>query len=418
MQLRDYQTRIAVQACTLLHKYKIAYLSMQVRTGKTLTAFQTATNYGATSVLFLTKKKAISSIEDDYAALSPSFAITIINYEQLSNCRAEGFDLVILDEAHCLGQYPSPAVRTKLLKNLCAGLPVIYLSGTPTPESYSQIYHQFFVSSFSPFAKYKNFYAFVSAGYVERRVKYVFNRRLWDYKHANKAKIDQDTKHLFISYTQGEAGFEQTVTEQVLKVDMRATTYQLARKIKRDRVHIGKNGDEIIADTEVKLMQKLHQIYSGTVLNEQGIAIVFDDYKAQYIKMKFKGKKIAIFYNFKAEREMLIRTIGADNITELVGEFATTNKWFISQIQSGREGINLSSADCLVMFNIDYSSVSYQQAKARIQALERTRECMLYWIFSEGGIEEKIYERVINKQDYTLSYFKKDFSIKPIKKIA
>jgi hypothetical protein len=35
-------------------------------------------------------------------------------------------------------------------------------------------------------------------------------------------------------------------------------------------VHIGKNGEEIIADTEVKFMQKLHQIYSGTVLPEEG----------------------------------------------------------------------------------------------------------------------------------------------------
>jgi hypothetical protein len=33
----------------------------------------------------------------------------------------------------------------------------------------------------------------------------------------------------------------------------------------------------------------------------------------------------------------------------------------------------------------------------------------IYWIFSKGGIEDKIYQAVQEKKDYTLSYFKKDF---------
>jgi len=35
----------------------------------------------------------------------------------------------------------------------------------------------------------------------------------------------------------------------------------------------------------------------------------------------------------------------------------------------------------------------------------------VYWIFSKGGIEEKIYDTVLCKKDYTLSAFTKDFSI-------
>ena len=33
----------------------------------------------------------------------------------------------------------------------------------------------------------------------------------------------------------------------------------------------------------------------------------------------------------------------------------------------------------------------------------------IYWIFSEGGIEDKIYKAVSNKKDYTLNVFKKDY---------
>lgn len=384
---------------------------MQVRTGKTITSFLTAAKYGAKHVVFLTKKKAISSIENDYDLLKPGFKLTVINYEQLHNFQEEDFDLIICDEAHCLGQFPLPAQRVKLLKNIAAGLPIIYLSGTPTPESYSQIYHQLYISSFSPFAEYGNFYKWAKE-YVIIKPKYIYNRQINDYSHALKDKIDKLINHLFLSYTQTEAGFIQDVQEDVLKVQMKNSTYELANRLKTKRVHIGKKGEEIIADTEVKLMQKLHQVYSGTVIDEQGNAICFDDNKIHFIKHRFKGKKVAIFYKFKAEFTLLLAAFG-EKITLDPEEFNnSTNKIFCSQIQSGREGINLSTADCLVMLNIDFSSVSYQQSRARIQSKDRSEPCMLYWIFSENGIEEKIYERVINKQDYTLSYFKKDFKIK------
>lgn len=415
MTLRDYQLSIAVSAAVLLKEFKIAYLSMEVRTGKTITALHASQLYRAKKVIFFTKKKAIKSIENDYKNFKPSFELIVTNYEQLQNFKEENFDLIICDEAHCLGQYPSMAERTKLLKNISAGLPIIFLSGTPTPESFSQIFHQLHISSFTPFAEHKNFYAWANAGYVHKKIKYVFNRQLNDYSQANAEMINEKIKHLFISYTQKDAGFIQEVKEQILKVEMKNATYALADKIRNTRVHVGKDGQEIIADTEVKLMQKLHQIYSGTVLTESCTAIVFDTYKADFIKSYFKGKKIAIFYKFKAEFTALLKTF-RDQITLSPEEFnESMDKIFCSQVQSGREGINLSTADALVMYNIDFSSVSYQQAKARIQSKDREKECLLYWIFSEGGIEEKIYERVINKQDYTLRWFKKDFGIKTIK---
>ena len=73
MQLRDYQTTISEQALSLLVDFKIAYLAMQVRTGKTITALNTAKLYGAKKVLFVTKLKAISSILKDFEAIEKPF---------------------------------------------------------------------------------------------------------------------------------------------------------------------------------------------------------------------------------------------------------------------------------------------------------------------------------------------------------
>ena len=54
MIIRDYQERLAKEAHSILCSFSIAYLCMEVRTGKTLTAFHAAKLYGAKKVLFVT----------------------------------------------------------------------------------------------------------------------------------------------------------------------------------------------------------------------------------------------------------------------------------------------------------------------------------------------------------------------------
>lgn len=413
MQIRDYQEQISTDAAKLLEWLKIVYLSMEVRTGKTTTALVTADKFGAKSVLFLTKKKAISSITSDYDKLNPSFKLICTNYEQIYNLSPDyDFDLVILDEAHSLGQFPTPAERAKELKKICVDKPMIYLSGTPTPESYSQLYHQFYISSYSPFKEWASFYKWAK-DFVTVKKKYFFNREINDYSNADKEKIDGLTKHLFISFTQEEAGFEQLVKEVVLKVRMMESTYKLADYLRRKKIYIGKDGQEILADTAVKLQQKFHQIFSGTVIDEKKDAICFDHTKAKFIKERFAGQKIAVFYKFRAEYIMLVGTFGIDRLTEDPEEFNRRDDLiFVSQMQSGCMGVNLSSADCMIMMNIDFSSTVYWQVRARLQSKDREKEAIVYWIFSEGGIEEKAYRQVIKKKDFTLSYFMKDYQIK------
>jgi SNF2 family DNA or RNA helicase len=365
---------------------------------------------GAEVILFLTKKKVISGILDDHKQLGLKADIIVTNYENIHHVK-QPFDIVICDEAHGLGQYPKPAQRVKKLKELCNGKPIIYLSGTPTPESYSQIFHQFYISSFSPFKDYINFYKWAK-DYVDIRLKYFKGLKVNDYSNANQTKIKQMTDHLIIPFTQAEAGFKAQVDELTVSIKMEPSTYFLADRLKRDRVYIGRDNNVVMADTGAKLLSKLHQIYTGTVIDEKNEGLVFDRSKAYWIKENFKGKKIAIFYKYKAEEIMLYLTFGYDRFTTDPQEFAgSDSKWFLSQIQSGREGINLSTADALIMLNIDFSAVSYWQARARMQNKDREDSSKVYWLFAEGGIEEKIYKAVKDKKDYTLSYFKNDYGI-------
>lgn len=409
MTLRDYQVDISDRAVKILRKYKIVYLAMEVRTGKTLTSLATAYLFGAKKVLFVTKKKAIEDIVKQAACLQYDMQIFVTNYEQLHNVEY-GFDLVIIDEAHCLGAYPTPSIRAKELKRICVATPIIYLSGTPTPESYSQIFHQFWVSTFSPFANYKTFYKW-AVDYVHVTKQWISGHAHNDYSNADQTIIDGAAKHLFLTYTQEQAGFESMVQEQILYVKMLPSTYALANRLRIDKIVTNKEGQSVIADTGAKMMQKLHQIYSGSVIVDEPEreAKAFDYSKAEFIRDYFKGKRIAIFYKFAAELAILSWVMGEQIGFDPDGFNSGKFNIFASQILSGREGINLSSADALVFFNIDFSATSYWQARARLQTKDREKEAKIYWIFSEGGIEDKVYKAVCDKKDFTLEYFKNHY---------
>jgi hypothetical protein len=408
MQLRDYQVDIADQAIDILKEFKLVYLAMQVRTGKTITSLHIASLYGAKKVLFVTKKKAISSIEDDFKQSNCLYDLLVINYESLHKIQ-HTYDLIIIDEAHALGQFPKPSGRVTDLKKICLGKPVIYLSGTPSPETYAQFYHQFFVSSYSPFKEYKNFYAWHKE-YGIPKTKFLYNMQVPDYTHVKQERIQTEIQHLMLTYTQEEAGFESLVEEQILYVPMSDKVKWAVDKIKKDKLFKTKDGQVVLADTSVKEMQKIHQICSGSVKTEDGNALMFDDTKANFIKERFKGQKIAIFYKYIAEG-MQLRFSYKGQVYDDPQAFneATGHAVFISQIQSGREGINLSTADALVMYNIDFSAVSYWQSRARMQTKDRTDASKVYWIFTKGGIEDRIFSMVQNKKDFTLSHFKKLF---------
>jgi hypothetical protein len=414
MKLRDYQIDIASRAVAILKEHGIVYLAMMPRTGKTITSLTAAKDYGATNVLFVTKKKAISSIDKDAEAIGFIDNVTITNYDQLHNHRDNDYDLIIVDEAHSLGAYPKPSDRARNLARIVQDRPMILLSGTPTPESYSQLYHQLWPSKRSPWRRLSNFYTWAKS-YVKVVQKKYAHGLVNDYSNADRHKIKAHVSHLFIRCSQEEAGFKQIVEEEVLYVTMQPATYKFADALKSKRVITNKNGETVLADTEVKLMQKLHQIYSGTVIIDEPArhSAVFDESKGNFIKDYFKDLKIAIYYKFIAEGVMLK---GLFNWTDNPEEFNTsTDKVFISQIQSGREGVDLRTADALVMLNIDFAAVSYWQVRERIQSKDRETAAKVYWIFSVGGIEQKIYKAVHDKKDYSLSYFRKDFGIIKIK---
>ena len=406
-QLRNYQIDIANQAVAILKINKIVYLSVEVRCGKSLMALETARLYGVKRVLFLTKKKAISSIVDDYRDFGYTFHLEVVNDESMHKIEGN-FDLIIHDEHHRFGAFPKPGAGTKLFKKMFGAKPMIFLSGTMSPESYSQIYHQFWVSNYSPFKQYANFYKW-AADYVNVKLKNLGYAKVNDYSDAKYDKIYPIIKPYIITFTQEQSGFTTQVIEHIIPVEMQPVTYNVINRLKRDLVVTSADGRTILADTSVKLQQKIHQLGSGTIKFEDGTAKIIDYSKANVIKEKFSDYKIGIFYKYKEELTMLKEVFG-DKLTTELDEFNQTDKWIAYQYLSGREGINLSKADYLVMFSIDFSATTYFQARARMATKDREKN-EIFWLLSKNTLDAKIYKAVMNKRSYTNDLFKRHIEI-------
>jgi hypothetical protein len=400
MELRNYQIELSNKGSEILKRKGLVYYNFSPRVGKTLTALQTCQNVNAKDVLFITKIKAFKSIQDDFNAAGYIFNLTIINKESIHKIEHNNFDVIIYDEAHGLfSTYPKPNNFYKIAKSRFSKIPAILLSGTMCVESGSQIYHQFNFSDYSPFKHYINFYRWAK-DYVKVTQKQLGYGLINDYSKCNIVAVNKIIEPYTLKFTQEQSGFVSKVNKHVLNFPI--SNKFLIDRLKRDNLIEGKD-ELIIADSGVKLMQKIHQIENGTIIFESGNNKILDYSKGEFIKDYFKGKKIAIIYNFKNELTLL-QDVFKDQCTIDLNEFNNTDKHYLGQQVSSCEGISLSKADCLVFYNFGYSGKNFIQAIDRLTLKDRPTNDV-YFIFGKGSLTEAIYKTVSKKEKFNIKQF-------------
>jgi hypothetical protein len=409
--LRQHQEKAAAELLEIVARTGFGYLAGEVRSGKTRTALSVCASINAEPVLWVTKKVAMASIAKDAEAMDMADRVVIINYESIHKIDMGLWGAMVVDEAHRIGMYPRPSVWLTQLKKL-QYQSLILLSGTPSPENFSQLYHQFslFNSALNPWIKYRNFYAWAK-DYVDIREIYVGQAMpKKDYSRAIAEKVLPDFEKFKVSMTQADAGITMPVVEKVHYVTMKPATYVLANAIKRDGVATSL-GWSVVADTGAKQLSKLRQIWSGTLITEGGFPVIVDRSKGDYIIETFRGGKLAILYTFKAEYAMLHSCMQAAGITPTASpeEFNSTGPscWYVGQVASSREGVNLSAATDLVFLGIDFSALSYLQGRDRASHIDRRDENRVHWILAADSLEIDVFARVKAKERYTVAHFKK-----------
>jgi hypothetical protein len=416
MKLRDYQTELVGKAVAILNQHGFVYLTLETRTGKTPVSLM-ASFAIRKRVIFATKKSIMKDIDNTYLELCTDYQtardaqLEVVSFDSLHKLKPLSECVIIADEAHSFGAFPKPSLRAKELRRISKGCPVIMLSATPTPESYSMIYHQLWAANakLPIVTDYKNFYAWAK-DYVKIGQKiFGSGMKVNDYSHAKAELITPHLEPISLSITKEQAGFaitEDDIEEIVMRSIIPEPLKLLIAKVKKDRIAYFEDYT-ILADTAAKLLSKEHQLVSGTVIPEdRKTGIIISDHKIKTIRFAMLAyKRVAIFYKFIAEKDMLMAAFG-DRVTEDFREFnADSTKVFIGQFISKREGINLEQADAIICLNIDFAYLSYIQMVNRMMSFKRTKKPVLIWIMSDNGIEEDILRVVKKKKKYTTAYY-------------
>ena len=422
-----YQIDYAEKVSRVLLNLGVALLYADTRTGKTPISLLVANNIEAKKVLFVTPKKAIPNIEVFARQLYPD-KVTVINYESLHKIDERWFDLIIADESHTLGAHPQPSLRTRKLKEIVErsmrilgrdGVYVLLMSATPALETPAQYYHQFWVAcENSPFWQLRNFYIFAQRNLIKEVRK--FNRRevpVWKRLRPGSPLMEvvgdytiRLTKEMVNGYLarEGREGFG-GIDEEFREVD----TSESYKKLVEQFIAVGiarfKDGKEIRLSTPVKRMAAFAQLSSGGIKVGEDDYRVFDNFKGLYIRESFKGRKIAVFYLYIAERKMLERTLRTTMDIKEWENDETNELVYVAQFRSSSLGTNLSSAEFIVFVNIPFSASTFAQVRERGRLIGKTASSKLIWVFSAFGIEKKVLAAVRQKTDYNTKLFQRDF---------
>lgn len=394
MKPYDYQLILSQMGLAILRANGIVYLAMEERTGKTLTAILIAEEAKVEKVLVVTKKKALDGWFETLNAFKHKNEYTVVNYHQAHKRIGEPFDLVILDESHnYISSFPKPGKIWKELRQLTKNKPLIYMSATPHAQGPQMLYHQFALSSYSPWKQYSNFYNWF------RTYGNLYQREIGGFKVNQYDRCDEDMilgtcQHFFISKTRKELGFKHEPEDVLHYITLDEPTRYVYNQLLEHNIVELKAG-MLVCDTTSKLRFALHMLEGGVAKIENTYLVLANQEKISYIKEHFGDRKdLVIMYNYKAE------------LTKLEATFKNAR---LLQATSFAEGVDLHEYSDLVIYSQDFSTARHTQRRARQANKKRTTPINVHFLLVKKGVSEQVYKIVSkNKKNFVDSVFERE----------
>jgi len=329
----------------------------------------------------------------------PDNSVIIINYDLVWRrpelMELEDFTLV-LDESSMVKN--EKAKRTKFIMKM-KPKNVILLSGTPTGGKYEELWTQcrllgWNISKTTYWNHYIKTKQIDVGGFPIRIVVGYKNVERLKHKLKKHGAVFMKTDEVF------------DLPEQIHNT-IRVKNTPEYRKFKKHRI-IKINDTELVGDTTLSKM-----------LYERQLCGQYNKHKLQALEdlLVSTEDRVVIFYNFNEEFKQIndlckklnkpISTING-SIKDLKDFKSKPNTVTLVQYQAGAMGHNLQLANKIIYFTLPLSSELFEQSKKRIHRIGQDRSCFYYYLIVKGSIEEKIFETLKMRKDFTDKLFEED----------
>lgn len=324
--------------------------------------------------------------------------IGIINYE-LAYRREELRQLkdftMMLDESSMIKN--ETAKRTKFILSLKPSHTIL-LSGTPTDGKYEFLYSQLRLLGWK----------ITKTAYYNRYIKTELRsyggpmfRVVTGYKNVSELKAKLK-----------EYGAVFAKAEEVIKLPEKkfikeySTVSSDYKKFMKDRV-IKIDDKELTGDST--LSKRLYARMLCSAYSKDKISRLID-------LVNSTSDRVIIFYNFNTELEALRKVLFDRPISIVNGQAKNLkayenndNSVTLIQYQAGAMGLNLQKANRIIYFSLPERSELFEQSKARICRIGQEKQCYYHIMMCRKSVEEKIYECLLMRKDYTDELFRKEF---------
>lgn len=325
--------------------------------------------------------------------------IGIINYE-LAYRREELRQLkdftMMLDESSMIKN--ETAKRTKFILSLKPSHTIL-LSGTPTDGKYEFLYSQLRLLGWK----------ITKTAYYNRYIKTELRsyggpmfRVVTGYKNVSELKAKLK-----------EYGAVFAKAEEVIKLPEKkfikeySTVSSDYKKFMKDRV-IKIDDKELTGDST--LSKRLYARMLCSAYSKDKISRLID-------LVNSTSDRVIIFYNFNTELEALRKVLFDRPISIVNGQAKdlkayenNDNSVTLIQYQAGAMGLNLQKANRIIYFSLPERSELFEQSKARICRIGQEKQCYYHIMMCRKSVEEKIYDCLLMRKDYTDELFRKEFN--------
>lgn len=357
---------------------------------------------------------------------------TLINYDRVwrNGFDNNTFDLIVLDEAHCIKNRTSN--RSKAVLKMAARAKYRYLL-TGTPISNGQLENIWSLYCFlDPYMFRGRIYSNIFKRHMEENANgnYMGSYREFQDRYCVLNRYFQPSSYINVKELQNiinEYSYRvkkidcldlpEKLPDEIIKVDLKEKSIYKRLHEKSALLEY-----EVLAENPLSRMIKLRQLCSGHIKNENEL-LEFKTEKLDVLKEIIEGfedsKKFVIFADFKYSIKQISKLLEKLKIKYVVldGDQKNKNIWrefqekaeirgIVCQYQTASAGIDLFASDTMIFYEPTLRSQILEQARDRIHRSGQKNKCSYIHLLTKGTIEIDIYRALSGYSDFSEKLFK------------